>query len=239
MQIVLLRVGIDTGSGGILGPVFADGSFELLPIPDRFRGGVDKRTYGTLRGRTGRKLIDFFPETQKQRMEKQSAHCDPEFETFTYGDPTLPKRTLRNLKCGDLLVFYAGLRGWGFQCPPALYIVGFFEVAKSGFAKDFTESELRREFGNNFHVRNKSVFEDQKDRLVLVKGTDRSRLLTKAIKISVDGTDKNGTRLHRLSPTMQKIFGDFEGKTSIQRCPPRTVMHEYIDCAGKFVLSLR
>ena len=42
MQVVLLRVGIDTGSGGILGPLFSDGSFEYIPIPDCFAGrGVD------------------------------------------------------------------------------------------------------------------------------------------------------------------------------------------------------
>lgn len=34
MKVALLRVGIDSGSGGIDGPVFSDGSFEYLPIPD-------------------------------------------------------------------------------------------------------------------------------------------------------------------------------------------------------------
>ena len=42
MQVVLLRVGIDTGSGGILGPLFSDGLFEYIPIPDS--KGLDKRT---------------------------------------------------------------------------------------------------------------------------------------------------------------------------------------------------
>jgi len=55
MQVVLLRVGIDTGSGGIHGPLFSDGSFEYIPIPDHFGGrGVDKRTYGNIRGNAGR-----------------------------------------------------------------------------------------------------------------------------------------------------------------------------------------
>jgi Nucleotide modification associated domain 3 len=239
VQVVLLRVGIDTGSGGILGPLFSDGSFEFIPIPDNFKGGVDKRTYATLRGRTGQRLIDFFPEARKPKCENQSVHSDPEFETFTYGDPTSPKRNLRKLKAGDLLVFYAGLRGWDFESQSALYIVGFFEVAKVGLAKDFARSELDRDFGNNFHVRNRAVYEDQEDRLVLVKGGDGSRLLTKATRISVDGADKNGSRLHRLSPEMQQIFGDFSGKTSIQRSPPRWVRPEFTDSAARFVKSLR
>jgi len=58
MQVVFLRVGIDTGSGGIHGPLFCDGSFEYIPIPDCYGGkGVDKRTYGNIRGRAGRKLV--------------------------------------------------------------------------------------------------------------------------------------------------------------------------------------
>ena len=56
MQVVLLRVGIDTGSGGIHGPLFRDGSFEYIPIWDRFGGrGVDERTYGNTLSRKGLK----------------------------------------------------------------------------------------------------------------------------------------------------------------------------------------
>ena len=45
-------------------------------------------------------------------MAEQHVHVDPEFETFTYGDPTVPKRSLRDLRPGDLLVFYCGLQRW-------------------------------------------------------------------------------------------------------------------------------
>ena len=62
MQVVLLRVGIDTGSGGIHGPLFSDGSFEYIPIPDRFRGkGVDARTYGNTPGKVELRLADVTP----------------------------------------------------------------------------------------------------------------------------------------------------------------------------------
>src|SRR5208283_3664451 len=98
MQVVLLRVGIDTGSGGIHGPLFSDGSFEYIPIPDGFRGkGIDKRMYGNTSGRGGRRLVDYFPEARRESVSGQSIHFDPEFETFTYGDPTRPKGSLRQL----------------------------------------------------------------------------------------------------------------------------------------------
>lgn len=72
-------------------------------------------------------------------------------------------------------MFYAGLKGWDFGCPPALYIIGFFEVARAGLATSFTRTELAGMFQDNFHVMHGAVFEDQKDRLVLVKGNANSR----------------------------------------------------------------
>ena len=34
MKALLLRVGIDKGCGGTLAPIFDDGSFEFVPIPE-------------------------------------------------------------------------------------------------------------------------------------------------------------------------------------------------------------
>jgi len=237
MQVVLLRVGIDTGCGGILGPLFRDGSFEYIPIPDCF--GVDERTYGNTRGRRGRRLIDYFPEPRRARLYDQPLHFDPEFETFTYGDPTPPKASLRRLSEGSLLVFYAGLEGWDFDCRSGLYIIGYFEVTHAALTTSFTQPELRRLFRNNFHVMHGKVFDDQKDRLVLVRGSRNSRLLKKAVRISTVGTDKSGRSLHRLSAEMQKTFGHFDGHTSIQRCPPRWVAPEFTQRAARFISALR
>ena len=75
-------------------------------------------------------------------MNNQSIHFDPEFETFTYGDPTRLKSSLKRLDEGSLLVFYAGLEGWDFHWDPALYIVGYFRVAKAGLAESFSRAEL-------------------------------------------------------------------------------------------------
>src|SRR3954469_5699593 len=153
MQVVLLRVGIDTGCGGIHGPLFRNGSFEFVPIPDRFRGaGVDLRTYGKTHGRLGHAIADYFPKARREGVLNQSIHADPEFATFTYGDPTVPKASLGRLTEGSLLVFYAGLKGFDFECPPALYIVGYFEVARAGLASTYSQAEVAEMFRNNFHV---------------------------------------------------------------------------------------
>ena len=240
MQVVLLRVGVDTGSGGIHGPLFRDGSFEYVPIWDKHnRFGVNKQTYGNTEGcKYHRKLLDYFPERLRGKRSNTRIHYDPEFETFTYGDPTRPKSGLKKLRKGDLLVFYGGLEGWDFRCDPALYIIGYFEVEKAGLPKDFSPSEFRKDFGKNFHVRHKPVLEHQKDRLVLVKGSERSRLLRKAKRISVLKPDKSGRPIHVLSPKMQKIFGDFNGHISIHRSPPRRALPSFVARAADFVRSL-
>src|ERR1039457_4355640 len=124
MKALLLRVGIDTGSGGSRAPIFPDGSFEYIPIPEA-RATVETRTYGRIVGRSGKPLADFI----KDRLRNVVPHIDPEFQTFTYGDPTRTKRAqLLALEAGDLFVFYAGLQPVEATDKPRLFIIGYFEV---------------------------------------------------------------------------------------------------------------
>ena len=241
-KAVLLRVGIDSGCGGIQSPLFADGSFEFVCIPDSKRVSVHK--YGTLVGKNDRPHSDYFPPSKQETVANQHIHLDPEFETFTYGDPTTPKRSLRRLEQGDYLIFYCGLQqwdekaGWRAVPTPALYIVGYFVVEKAGLATEFSKATLRSEFGQNFHVRYPSVFNKQREELVLVKGGADSRFLTKAHQISSIGADRAGQPLKVLSPKMQKVFGTFDGKVSIQRSPPRWVDPAFAVKTIRFVKAL-
>ena len=74
--------------------------------------------------------------------------------------------------------------------------------------------------------------------LVLIKGSKNSRLLNKACLISELGADKSGKPLKVLSAEMRKIFGDFGGKVSIQRSPPRWVSPQFVEKAKSFVMNL-
>lgn len=241
-KAVLLRVGIDSGCGGIQGPLFSDGSFEFVCIPDNKR--ISAHKYGTVIGKNGRPHSAYFPARKQVAIAEQHIHLDPEFETFTYGDPTTPKRSLQQLERGDYLIFYCGLQewdeeaGWRVSESPALYIVGYFVVELAGMAANFSKTTLKREFGNNFHVRYPTVFEKQRDDLVLVKGGPDSRLLTKAHRLSSVGNDRSGKPLKVLSPEMRKVFGTFDGKVSIQRSPPRWVEAAFVEKAIKFVKGL-
>jgi hypothetical protein len=233
MNVVLLRVGVDSGSGGIQGPLFDDGSFELVPIPDG--SGVGVRTYGNTQGIKGVPYSAYFPASRSASVESQAMHVDPEFTSFTYGDPTSPKAGLRRLQKGDLLVFYAGLSGWDHERAPALYIVGYFVVEWAGRATDLSEDEVRRRCGGNFHVMHEELFQKQKSRLVLVQGGLGSRLLKKAVCISAMSTNSAGQPIKVLSPAAQEIFGDFNGKISIQRSPPRWVLPTHIEKARAYL----
>ena len=172
-------------------------------------------------------------------MADRSIHFDPEFVTFTYGDPTPPKAGLRHLEKSDMLIFYCGLEGWDHKSEPALYLMGYFEVLAAGKPDDLGDKETRRLFANNFHVRHRQVFERQKAELVLIKGSERSRLLREAVRISVMGRNRVGQPLKVLSPEMQEIFGTFKGRLSFQRSPTRWVDPAYVTSAAEFMRSLR
>jgi hypothetical protein len=105
MKAMLLRVAIDKGTDRTLGPIFEDGSFEFIPISEGDVKSKEDRTYKNTLGRTGKPLATYLPK----RIENRAMHYDPEFESFTYGDPTGKRKYLIKLKENDLLVFYAGL----------------------------------------------------------------------------------------------------------------------------------
>jgi hypothetical protein len=235
MKVALLRVGIDTGSGGALGPVFGDNSFEFIPIPDE--SGVDERTYGNTVGRSGRALVEFLPVRMQARMAPKAMHVDPEFETFTYGDPTSPKAGLRRLDPGDILAFYAGLQGWNCDVPSGLFLVGYFVVELAGCAHEMSKSDIRSLFAGNFQLRHRSVFESQRGKLVLVKGGTHSRLLNRAVRISSPADSPPGHYV--LSTAMRKHFGNLGGKPDITRSPTRWIKPDHVFHARDFLLSLR
>jgi len=68
---------------------------------------------------------------------------------------------------------------------------------------DFSPAQIQGLFGKNFHVRHREVFEQQKDRLVLVKGSPGSHLVQKAELMSEVGKNLAGKPLEVISSAMQ------------------------------------
>lgn len=236
MQVCLLRVGIDTGSGGMLGPLLRDGSFEYVPIPEDL--SEHGRKYGEIHGKKDNRLLSEFFSTKRQaRIRDTLAHLDPEFDSYTYGDPTRPKRSLRELEQGDLLVFYAGLEPHGFEdsTKRGLYVIGYFEVEAAGEAVRFAKDRLSELFGKNQHVKYPRKNEAE---LVLVKGSTKSRLLRHAHLISKNGRDRSGNRIYVLSDDAKSHFGTFTKLNAIQRSIPRWVSSDMAEKAAEWVRQL-
>lgn len=242
MKIALIRVGIDKICGGICSPLFKDGTYEFVPIPEYFyrNHSFDSKqieTYTTQKSKTGKILIDYFKTEGKDKEQHRDCpvHLDPEFETFTYADANHTKGTLVNLNKGDFLVFYGLFEGFDTDIAPAMYIFGYFEVDYSMLANEQDQYELLTEdFKNNFHIRNKEIFDrdisnSKNNGLKLVKGTEKSRQLKYAYAISrALPTQSKKTDIHVISDEMMKIFGNFGGKIAIQKDPLRWITNKQL-----------
>ncbi|MGZ4864090.1 MAG: Nmad3 family putative nucleotide modification protein [Halobacteriota archaeon] len=221
MKALLLRVGIDKGSGGTYGPIFKDGSFEFIPIPETYRS-CTATTYGERIGRKGKPLSAYV----QPALRHVPMHDDPEFETCTYGDPSLKRRYLLELSKEDLLVFYAGLKPFNHdnpEYPEALYFVGYFTIGQVIDFNWLSASEraaYRQRYPYNAHIKRGYAFEN----LVIAVGSKDSRLLNRALLVSEKRPDKSARPTFALSSKMEDMLG-ISG--FIQRSiPPRFVTQE-------------
>ena len=139
MRVYLANVGANASHGQLVSPLFEDGTFELLPIPEiiRTREGHQRAVrYRDLRSHynSEKDLLQYVP----QKMWDDACHNDPEFKTLTYGDDGTNGRSsaLTQLREGDALLFIARLarrtaisrtRHSGF------YLTGGLLVAHAGF----------------------------------------------------------------------------------------------------------
>ena len=211
----LLRVAADTtyNGGGFRGPIFEEGSFEYVPIPerdadDRYRNTIYGHfTYGNSIDRYSEHTFADYVQDKRTKKElfKKCMHTDPDFTNRTYGDVaktekedgslrSVPKAaTLRDLDTDNFLVFCASL--YPFEKngrEKALYIIGYFEVKK---VYDFRKLSPKDRWGicKRFRKRNphcawarfSEMNEYYFEHFVLVEGKKgKSTLLGKAIQLT-------------------------------------------------------
>ncbi len=169
---------MDRGTGGALGPIFRDGTFEYVPIPELVPTRC-KATYATTPGRRVSSLAAVLPA----RVASLHPHLDPDFRTATYGDAA-PRKRRQLLRLGprDLLVFYAGLVPRPPEDRARLFAIGSLRVREVHHlrAQDFGRRGLQRRFGETAHFLRRK--RDQQ--LALVEGElDRGRLFARAIPL--------------------------------------------------------
>lgn len=255
MNIALLRVGADSGNLGFHSPIFEDETFDFIPINEEYnnkpenkkRRIIEKRTFGNTKVRKDNFLIEYFPVNKINKYKHSIIHFDPEFETYTYGDPSFTKNGLMKLQKGDYLIFYSSLSAFPRKdnSEIKLYMIGYFEIEKVISVKDISNYEiLLKDFNNNFHVKHYNKFKldvatSKNKGLKLVKGTRNSRFLKYAVPISEKieyGKDK--MKRFVVSKEKQKIFGDFNGKICIQRNALRFVKDENVENTYNWIMNL-
>ena len=131
-RIFLANVGANA-SHRFQSPIFADGTFEVLPIPeDRDLPGDSLVRFRHLKSFYNPEvsLRDYLPEQWWDRP----CHFDPEFYTFTYGDncDTAPRAAaLKGIVPGDYIFFIVRLVGFEdgkYNNQPGFYLIGYLEV---------------------------------------------------------------------------------------------------------------
>ncbi len=197
-EIVMINVGANKNHSGLISPLYEDGSFFFMPIPeegkepdackDLFSGCPKLPTY-----RDFIKDPEVWQYISNRYLEKR-VHNDPEFDTFTYGDnPDIKvgrgraarlKNHLRKDE-GDLLFFFAGLTSIRDSKKTKIYhfhFVGFFEICDilPHLIKMPTEKELKI-FGGNAHIRRGQAKADFFNKFWVWKGSDNSQRFLKAV----------------------------------------------------------
>jgi hypothetical protein len=176
----LANVGVNAGHAA-RSPLFADGTFALLPIPERDRW---RRPMLRLRDLAG--LHVHAPRSWRDL----AIHLDPDLSspTPTYGDNCRRAGrafSLRHAQTGDLIVFLARL--YPDHEPAGFDLVGCLEIEDA--LEDVTAEPGSGWWDRNAHVRRARATR-RWDSFWVFRGTHRSRLLDRAVRFTRRETEK-------------------------------------------------
>jgi len=142
MTVVLAGVGADSTNVGALAPLYDDGRFEYVPIPEKTRETTETETLGSWGLRAGDSVAadlttritpqpvgDGTDTVTGDALASWPLHRDPNFEALTYGEHRTSGYVsrLRALESGDVVGFYAGLRRPDGDRAHR-YLIGYFTV---------------------------------------------------------------------------------------------------------------
>jgi len=177
-QIAIINVGMSTADG-IPGPLFEDGTFTFIPIPE---SKPSERTpiYSSL----GLSKWVSNPELY--------VHHDPEFRTMTFGDYMFKKNGKRNnrvanvlkLQQKDFLFFFASLsneKDRRKRKTTGLFLIGYFEIRQILPYKEARSSTIVKQNAHRLREKDKGY--------IIWKGTKRSSLLEYAVPMSKGNVD--------------------------------------------------
>jgi hypothetical protein len=210
-RAVAINVGANTTEPGFRGPIYPDGRFQFVPIPETEPTREPVPTYADLD-------LEGVPGYDPLAIGDQPVHLDPSFaeypccEAYTYGDPHPVKAgPIAELSPGDWLLFYATLSTAAERSPPdsadleladwiapdwGAYLIGAFRIEMLLAPEQDTGSAAlssadRERFRTNAHLRRADF-----DARVLGAGdTTDSRLFDRAVPLSSRGAGSDPNRL--------------------------------------------
>ncbi|MFB6228115.1 MAG: hypothetical protein ABEH88_05970 [Halobacteriales archaeon] len=238
MTVVLCGIGCDTTNAGRVAPIYEDGRFEYVPIPEKTHETEETATHGTwsLRhdeGVAADLLSAITPDPSEgttvrgEALREWPLHHDPNFEALAYGEhrPNYVRR-LRGLEPGDVVGFYAGLR------PPGggrahRYLIGYtsvncVDVIPPGTSRE-EAGELFDAHPENAHAKRARTggrFYDE-ETVVLVDGREPGGLFERdPVQMSVYEVKPDNERpQYYLDPAFAERFAVTEGRDNMQFKP--------------------
>ena len=171
MAVFLANVGVNSAHAA-RSPLFGDGTFELLPIPERHPWRPPMLRLGDVRDK-----CVYAPSSWRIR----AVHLDPDLDSSqpTYGDNCRHAGrafSLRRARPGDLIAFLARLQPKGQ--PAGFYLVGCLEIVDA--LEDVNRDPGPGWWDANAHVR-RARATGSWDEFWVFKGTPASRLFSRAI----------------------------------------------------------
>jgi hypothetical protein len=191
-RIFLANVGVNA-SHRFASPLFDDGSFEFITIPET---PADIRGENIVRYRDLKSFHDPNCDLTKYipaRLWDIPTHNDPEFETLTYGDNCgwSPRAAaLKGMVPGDCLFFIVRLERWRSSSPTGefgFYLIGFLEIEEV-FANvtERPDGAAMNCIGRNAHVRRGLTNQKYLDGFWVFAGSQNSRRFKKAVPVTRD-----------------------------------------------------
>lgn len=196
---MLLRVGIDSTTGGFVAPLFQDGTFKYIPIPDNKHDTLETKNYDDFKKYVPEDIFHFQDKKNVWEWDYDEAvlHNDPNFESKSYGDPTTKGKNLLKLKKGDYLIFwqafypfvksYASNKLINIQKQQNKYYkvmaaIGYFKLVEDPikcWEKD--AKVIKSKFKENAHILRKQY---EKNTIIINGSCSESKKLLKAIPLA-------------------------------------------------------
>jgi len=242
MTIYLLRVGVDSISGGFLSIIQPDLSYFFIHVIEEiedYTPGTPFVKYRNMKW-NGTSVSSFVPDILLDRH----VHIDPEFISYTYGSPQKTwvesrneYKTDKNLKKlsklerGDFIVFYAAFNSAETQNAEQLDGYYIFSYLFVDFVVIYSDPTQLNPVEAGAIQYNHHYIQQWRDQIVIKGDPDRSMVLKKAVPLSIKSRNRIGSNYYP-SEDMQSRLGGYQSalnRSSLRKMPINQSFQEFID----------